>query len=146
MGSKVSGKSAIFSPLKIGGGRGFSWILGKLKLKIDLINRKLKLKIDLINRKGFKYPIKPKKLFQYQAFVVSEHFKQHLGRGGFTPLLTLPQHLKPGLIICIGRFGKIGTKDRKRGEGVKLSLVHGLKIADFPKTLDPTPNLFENLA
>ncbi len=49
VGSKVSGKSAIFSPLKIGGGRGFSQILGKLKLKIDMINRK-----------GFKYPIKPK--------------------------------------------------------------------------------------
>ncbi len=32
---------------------------------------------------------------------------------------------------------KFGTKDRKRGEGVKLSLV--LKIANITETLDRTP-------
>ena len=67
-----------------------------------------------------------------------EHFKQNLEEMGFhTPPYPSPAS-QSGLIICIGRFGKIGTKDRKRGEGGK-AIFSGLKIADFPETLDSTP-------
>ncbi len=69
---------------------------------------------------------------------MSEHFKQHSeGRGFHTPPHPPPASRTLSYHFHL-MFGKIGTKDRKRGGGGK-AILSELNIADFPDTLDHTP-------